>query len=94
MNELVRRCSCRWTEAKDYCRLSASVKGWGCRLLVCIPDRMPRNDKNKAKLFHEVYSYAEKVGVLGCPFFHEKVIDDVLDTPKNLREMVLLSYQT
>lgn len=55
---------------------------------------MPRNDKDKAKLFHDVYSYAEKVGVLGCPFFHEKVIDDVLDTPKNLREMVLLSYQT
>lgn len=58
---------------------------------MCLPDKMPRNERDRAKLFHKVYSYAEKVGVLGCPYYNETVIDDVLDRPQQLREMVHLN---
>jgi len=61
---------------------------------VCLPDNMPRTDRDKARLFHKVYTYAEKVGVLECPHYRESVIDNVLDAPKGLREMVHLSILT
>lgn len=86
MTEMVRQCCSDWKEGR--CRLSSSVEGWGCRLMVCLPDVMPRNDKDRAKLFHKVYSYAEKCGVLDCPYYREAIIDEVIDDPNRLSELV------
>lgn len=89
MTELVRRCCADWHQGK--CRLSDSVEGWGCRLMVCLPDIMPRNEHAKGVLFHKVYTYAEKSGVLACPHYRESIIDEVIDNPEKLRELVHLN---
>ena len=70
MTELVRKCSCRWEGGK--CRLSSALEGWGCKLLTCMPETVPHTDKEKAKLFAEVYQYADKVGVLECPHYYSQ----------------------
>jgi hypothetical protein len=59
--------------------------------MVCLPDVMPRNERERGKLFHKVYTYAEKSGVLECPHYQESIIDQVIDDPNRLRELVLLS---
>ena len=56
-----------------------SLSGWGCKLLTCMPETVPHTDKEKAKLFAEVYQYADKVGVLECPHYDETAIDRTLD---------------
>jgi len=56
-----------------------------------MPDVMPRNKRDKGKLFHKVYTYAEKCGVLECPYFRESIIDEVIDDPDRLLEMVLVN---
>lgn len=89
MNNMVKSCCDSWRDG--HCRLSSSVEGWGCRLMVCIPDVMPRTKKDKGLLFHKVYTYAEKLGVLECPYFDEANIDKVIDSRKKLREMVDVS---
>lgn len=92
MTELVRRCSCDWREGK--CRLSGALEGWGCRLLTCMPDKVPITERDKAQLFASVYQYAEKVGVLECPYYDEQTIDRTLDDPSQLSRMVLLESPT
>lgn len=92
MTELVRQCSEKWDENR--CRLSSQVEGWGCRLMVCLPDTMPYTDKAKGKLFHKVYTYAEKCGVLECPYFREAIIDEVIDSPQRLAELVSMARRT
>lgn len=86
MNEMVRRCCKDWKDG--HCRLSSSVEGWGCKLMVCLPDVMPRSERAKGLLFHKVYTYAEKSGVLECPHFKESIIDKVIDDPDRLKELV------
>jgi len=88
MKPLVKECCKGWCEG--HCRLSSSVEGWGCRLMVCLPDVMPRDRHERGKLFHKVYSYAESCGVLECPHYRESIIDEVLDDPDKLRELVLM----
>ena len=58
--------------------------------MVCLPDKMPRTEQERGKLFHKVYTYAEKCGVLDCPHFRENIIDEVIDDPYKLRELVLI----
>ena len=92
MKELVRKCCCDWREGK--CRLSSALEGWGCKLLTCLPDEMPKSDRDKARLFANVYQYAEKVGVLECPYYDEHTIDRTLDDPKQLSAMIHLECPT
>ena len=88
MSDKVRECCSGWYEGK--CRLSESVQGWGCRLMVCVPDAMPNNEHDKKVLFHRVYSFAQENGILECPHYREAIIDEVIDTPARLLEMVVV----
>lgn len=92
MTELVRKCSCRWEGGK--CRLSSALEGWGCKLLTCMPETVPHTDKEKAKLFAEVYQYADKIGILECPHYDETTIDRTLDDAAQLASMVHLGCPT
>lgn len=89
MNELVKRCAENCIQ--DECRLSHSLKGWGCKLLTCLPDEVPVSLHDKAMLFAKVYSYAKNSGVTSCKFFRETSIDDALDNEEMLSQMVLLN---
>ena len=89
MTELVRKCSNSWEDGK--CRLSSALEGWGCRLLTCMPESLPRTEQDKARLFANVYRYAEKLGVLDCPHYDEQVIDRTLDDTLQMASMVHLS---
>ncbi len=92
MKELVKKCCCNWRDGQ--CRLSAALEGWGCRLLTCMPERVPQTDKEKAKLFSHVYKHAQTVGVLDCPHYDEHTIDRTLENEEELRKMVNLEHPT
>lgn len=89
MSEQVKKCCAGWYEGK--CRLSDAAHGWGCRLMVCIPDSMPKTEHDKKVLFHHAYTYAQENGILECPHYREAIIDEVIDTPEMLREMVAVA---
>jgi hypothetical protein len=59
-----------------------------------MPETVPHTDKEKAKLFAEVYQYADKVGVLECPYYDETTIDRTLDDAAQLASMVHLGCPT
>ncbi len=92
MTELVRKCSNSWEGGK--CRLSSALEGWGCRLLTCMPESLPQTEQDKARLFANVYRYAENLGVLACPHYDEQTIDRTLDDTLQLASMVHLSDPT
>lgn len=89
MRMMVNRCCESWY--KDKCRLSDELKGWGCRLLTCLPDEMPMSTHDKAILFSKVYSLAVNTGVTTCPHFCELDIDKSLNDDEMLSQMVLLN---
>lgn len=89
MNELIKRCS--ENRSKDGCRLSHELKGWGCKLLTCLPDEVPVSLHDKAMLFAKVYSYAKNSGVTSCKYFQESDIDKAMDDELMLGQMVLLN---
>lgn len=91
MKPIVEKCFSEWKD-DDHCRLSSSEEGWGCRLMVCFPDRMPRTEAARKRLFHKVYTYAKECGVLECPYFRESLIDDVIDDPKRLTEIIRVAH--
>ena len=62
--------------------------------MVCLPDTMPRTQRAKGLLFHKVYTYAEKCGVLECPHYREAIIDEVIDDPRKLAELVSMGRRT
>lgn len=64
---------------KEYCQLTPTCKGWGCRFLGTPIDEIPTTDKEKAKLFSKVYREAKAKGVLECPHYRSLFIDEVLD---------------
>lgn len=92
MTELVRKCSDRWEEGK--CRLSSTLEGWGCRLLTCMPESLPQSKHDKARLFANVYRYAENIGVLECPYYDEQTIDRILDDTAQMVAMAHLCDPT
>ena len=55
-----------------------------------MPESVPHTEREKAKLFANVYRYAEKVGVLECPHYDESVIDRTLDDTLQMASMVHL----
>ena len=93
MKPIVRRCCANWSDDGDYCRMSEEVPGWGCRLLVCMPDRIPTNKLDRKRLFEKVYTYAQECGVLDCPHFRESIIDEVIDDPDRIAEIVRVGQQ-
>jgi len=82
------KCGESWYKGK--CRFSDEVKGWGCRLLTCIPDEVPISVREKADLFCKVYSLAKSSGITSCKYFCESDIDKALDNEEMLGQMVLL----
>ena len=77
MIQKVYDCSCQWKN-QDYCRLSPSCKGWGCRFLTTPIEEIPVTIQEKAKLFSRVYREAKQKGVLECPHYRSIFIDEVL----------------
>lgn len=75
----------------SWCDLSIGCKGWGCRLLVIIPNRVPVSQKEKSSLFSKVYKEAKESGILNCPFFDEINIDRLLDDEKEMHKMIGLN---
>lgn len=73
---------------EDWCRYSPSCKGWGCRLLMEVPDSVPRTKMQRAELFARIYRAADYSGVLECPYFKESMIDKVLEDKKALSELI------
>lgn len=88
-NKVVQNCACRRTN-KSWCSLSPDCIGWGCRLLTIVPDHIPANEYERGKLFSKVYSEAETIGVLECPFYKSTIIDDVVENPTELQKIVEL----
>ena len=78
MNSIISICSSQCSN-QEYCQLTPTCKGWGCRFLGTPIDRLPTTDKEKAKLFSKVYREAKEKGVLECPHYRPLFIDEVLD---------------
>ncbi len=70
------------------CRMSDTVCGWGCRFLIVVPDRIPRNERERGLLFSKVYSLAKNSGVLSCPFYKESTIDEIVDNRDELSKII------
>jgi hypothetical protein len=71
---------CAFTcEGTNYCQLTPTSKGWGCRFLATPIEELPTTDKEKAKLFSKVYREAKEKGVLECPHYRSLFIDEVLE---------------
>lgn len=89
----VQECGTR-NNGSDRCRFSPDIKGWGCRFLLMVPDRLPKNKKERGLLFSHVYSQAEKSGVIKCPFFKESIIDEVVEDNEALSAMMKVCSPT
>ncbi len=59
--------------------MAVGCKGWGCRLIRVFPDSIPETDRERGKLFSKVYTEAENLGVLDCPFYRSTIIDEVVE---------------
>lgn len=78
MNQAIRKCVLLYTQ-KNYCQLSPTCKGWGCRFLTTPIEEIPVTVQEKAKLFSKVYREAKRKGVLECPHYRSMFIDEVLE---------------
>ena len=87
MKDIITDCKERRT-SNDWCRLSPSCKGWGCRLLTYIPADIPITEHEKAAVFIKVYGMAKENGILDCPFYDSIAIDQLLDNNTELCELV------
>ena len=89
----VRECG-RRHNGDGWCRFSPDIKGWGCRFLIVVPDRLPRTKKERGLLFSKVYDQAEKSGVLQCPYFIESTIDEVVEDKGAITAMMKVCSPT
>lgn len=53
-----------------------------------VPEHIPANEYERGKLFSKVYSEAEMLGVLECPFYKSTIIDNVVENPTELQKIV------
>lgn len=90
MKEVITDCKDRRT-GSDWCRLSPSCNGWGCRLLTYIPAEVPITEHEKAAVFIKVYGMAKENGILGCPFYDSLSIDRLLDNDTELSKLVKIA---
>ena len=86
MKEHIVECG-RKRNSEAWCHLSADCVGWGCRLLLCVPDKFPADEKERASLFSKVYAQAERNGILDCPYFDELAIDRAVEDVPTLTEI-------
>lgn len=92
-NEFVAVCMKNRT-GESWCRYSDTAKGWGCRLLMEAPEKLPRTKSERAQLFSRVYRAADYAGVLECPYFKESNIDKVVEDKKALAELIKAADET
>lgn len=95
MTNVIAHCQiCR--TGKDWCKLSSECLGWGCRHILVIPNKVPTTELERAKLFSKVYKLIERTGIKDCPFFDETYIDQVLESPTKISEIIAASlhFQT
>ena len=78
MNPVITQCYCNHTDKQEYCQLTPSVKGWGCKHLSTPIEYVQMTDKEKAQLFSQVYREAKQKGVIDCPYYRSIFIDEVL----------------
>ena len=77
MNHIISLCASQH-DSEKHCQLTPTCKGWGCRFLSTPIEELPETDREKAKLFSKVYREAKAKGVLECPHYRSKFIDEVL----------------
>lgn len=73
----------------EYCFSFKNCRGWGCRFLTIIPDAIPKSEHERAKLFSKVYRQAELLGVTACKKFVPTRIDEVVDNPTEVANIML-----
>ncbi|MBQ7361497.1 MAG: hypothetical protein IJW68_03280 [Bacteroidaceae bacterium] len=78
MKDHIFECS-RKRDSETWCHISDGCVGWGCRLLLCVPDKIPADEKERASLFSKAYALAERNGILDCPYFDELAIDRAVE---------------
>ena len=78
MKPYISDCLCK-RDSPNYCQISPTIKGWGCRFLTTPINELPVTNKEKAKLFSKVYREAKHKGVLECPHYRSLFIDEVLE---------------
>lgn len=78
MDDILKLCTKQYNKA-NYCQLSPTCKGWGCRFLTTPIEEIPITVQEKAKLFSKVYREAKQKGVLECPHYRSMFIDEVLE---------------
>lgn len=64
--------------------MTNDCKGWGCRLIRIFPNSIPKTERERGKLFSKVYTEAENLGVLECPFYRPTIIDEVVEDSTTL----------
>lgn len=89
MKKYISEC-CNKRTSESWCRLNDECVGWGCRLLLCIPNKLPTTEKERASLFSKVYEQAEKSGILKCPYYDELAIDRAVEDKEILRSICSL----
>jgi len=77
----------------NYCSLTPTCKGWGCRFLSTPIEFVPITTTEKAELFTRVYKEAKEKGILECPHYRPLFIDEVLDNHELLKQLST-SHQT
>jgi hypothetical protein len=70
--------------------MTNDCKGWGCRLIRIFPDSIPETERERGKLFSKVYTEAENLGVLECPFYRSTIIDEVVENMSDLTSIMAL----
>lgn len=74
----------------EWCSFSPGCRGWGCRLLRIKPEFIPTTERERGLLFSKVYSEAEKLGVLDCPFYRPTIIDEAVEDTSLLAHLLLV----
>lgn len=85
----VQNCARRRTD-ETWCSMTNDCKGWGCRLIRIFPDSIPETERERGKLFSKVYTEAENLGVLECPFYRSTIIDEVVENMSDLTSIMAL----
>ena len=83
----VQNCARRRTD-ETWCSMTNDCKGWGCRLIRIFPASIPETERERGKLFSKVYTEAENLGVLDCPFYHSTIIDEVVESRSALTSIM------
>lgn len=90
MKPIIAECDRTWFVGK--CQSCEDTRGWGCRFLPAFTNRLPQTGRERAHLFHIVYSYAEENGIVDCPHFNEARLSQMIDTAELLETLACDTY--